>query len=51
MEYQTLIDVHEAETAAERTKDREHAAELSQRAADAAPDAWDLYQRVRMGVE
>ena len=51
MEYRTLMDVHQAETQAARMKDRKQAAELSQHASADAPDAWDLYWRVRMGID
>ena len=52
MEYQTLMDVHDAETRAAAHSARgetKRASELSGHAMDSAPDAWDLYQRVRMG--
>ena len=51
MEYLTLMDIHQAETQAARMKDRQQASDLSQRASDDAPDAWDLYWRVRMGID
>ena len=51
MEYLTLMDIHQAETQAERMKDRQKAADLSQQASADAPDAWDLYWRVRMGLD
>ena len=44
------MDIHQAETQAADMKDRKQAADLSQRKAD-APDAWDLYWRVRMGID
>ena len=51
MEYLTLMDIHQAETQAADMKDRQQAADLSQRASADAPDAWDLYWRVRMGID
>ena len=51
MEYRTFMDIHHAETQAARMKDRQQASDLSQRASDDAPDAWDLYWRVRMGID
>ena len=51
MEYRTLMDIHQAETQAADMKDRKQAADLSQRAKSDAPDAWDLYWRVRMGLD
>ena len=51
MEYRTLMDIHQAETQAADMKDRQQAADLSQRASADAPDAWDLYWRVRMGLD